>query len=454
MSDIVLPYNYKPRFYQLPAWKYMQGTEEGKRAACVWHRRAGKDLFGINVVSVKAQERVGTYWHLLPTYKQGRAIVWNGSTRDGRQFLDHFHPDLVAAKNNTEMRVTFQNGSHYQVVGTDDVNSLVGTNPIGCIFSEYSLHDPAAWNYLRPILKENGGWALFIYTARGHNHGYELIEMAKGNTKWFSQILVAGSAGTKRSDNTPVFSDEDIDEERRSGMPEEMVQQEYFCSFDASMVGAYYGSQMRLAESDGRIMDYIPHDPRISVDTFWDLGMDDTTSIWFAQFLNNEVRIIDYYENSGEGLAHYVKMLRGQIDDGSHRLQYLYGRHYGPHDLEVRDLSGNGQSRRELMKSLGVKFNIVKKHEVVDGIEAVRSLIPRCFFSMKNCARGVEALRTYRKQYDEKRKTFLDHPLHDWSSNGADAFRMMAMGHKESRRDSSPYSRQQTAVDDHDYLMA
>src|SRR5688572_15313537 len=175
MSEILLPHRWSPRSYQRKLWGYMQGPAEGKRAVAVWHRRAGKDLLGINVVSTKIPERVGTYWHLLPTYKQGRAIVWNGFTRDGRSFLDHFHPDLVSAKNSTEMRMTFFNGANYQVVGTDDINSLVGTNPIGCIFSEYSLHDPGAWEYLRPILKENGGWALFIYTARGRNHGYTLF---------------------------------------------------------------------------------------------------------------------------------------------------------------------------------------------------------------------------------------------------------------------------------------
>jgi hypothetical protein len=450
MSDIVLPYKWKPRTYQMNVWRYMQGPQEGKRAACVWHRRAGKDLLGINLVSVKAQERIGTYWHLLPTYKQGRAIVWNGSTRDGRRFLDHFHPDLVQGENNTEMRVTFSNNSNYQVVGTDDVNSLVGTNPIGCIFSEYSLHDPAAWDYIRPILKENGGWALFIYTARGHNHGWTLIDMAKRNKLWFSEILVAGDNGTKRSDNNPVFSDQDIEEERQSGMPEEMIQQEYYCSFDASMVGSYYGSQMKRADDEGRILEFMPYDPRVPVDTFWDLGMDDVTSIWFAQFGPHEVRILDYYENSGEGLTHYAKVLRGQVSGGEHRAEYLYGKHYGPHDIEVRELSGDGKSRRELAKDMGIKFNVVRKHEVADGIEMVRSTIPKCFFNLKYAHRGIEGLRTYRKQWDEKRKVFSSQPLHDWSSNPADAFRMLAMAKRSTGRKESQM--QAVAIDNYKYL--
>lgn len=253
MSDVTLPYKWVPRNYQLGAWRYMQGPEEGKRAVCVWHRRAGKDLFGINVIATKVPERVGTYWHMLPTYKQGRAIVWNGHTREGRPFLDHFPEEIVTNKNGTEMRITFYNGANYQVVGTDDVDSLVGTNPIGVIFSEYSLHDPGAWDYIRPILAENGGWAMFIFTARGKNHGYNLLQMSRKNGRWFSEVLVAGNNGTKRHDGSPVISDEIIQDERDAGMSEEMIQQEFFCSFEAPMVGAYYGVQMLVAEREKRL---------------------------------------------------------------------------------------------------------------------------------------------------------------------------------------------------------
>jgi phage terminase large subunit len=449
VSEIRLPYNYRPRSYQFEAWKYMQGREEGKRAVCVWHRRAGKDLFAINLIQTKMVERIGTYWHMLPTYKQGRSIVWNGFTRDGRAFLDHFHPSLVTGKNSTEMRITLNNGSNYQVVGTDDINSLVGTNPIGVVFSEYSLHDPGAWDYIRPILAENGGWAIFIYTARGRNHGFNLLDMAKSNKKWFSQVLTAGNKGTKRDDGTPVISDEIIQDERNAGMPEEMIQQEFYCSFEAPCVGAYFGSAMLLAEKQGRILDDIPYDPRVPVDTFWDLGVNDTTAIWFVQRVGGEERIIDFYETNGEGLPHYAKVLAGQ-EAGEHRAEYFYGKHYGPWDLEVREL-GTGKSRLETAKSLGIKFKIVRKHEVEDGIEAVRSILSRCWFSRKRCMRGIEALRQYRKDYDEKNKVFRSTPLHDWSSNPADAFRYFAWSRKENLSNSRT-ERPEKAIDEHDYL--
>jgi hypothetical protein len=453
MADVVIPYRWKPRQYQMRAWRYFQGEEEGKRGVAVWHRRAGKDLFAINLIQTKIVERVGTYWHMLPTYKQGRNIVWNGHTRDGRAFLDHFHPDLVDSRNNTEMRVKFFNGSNYSVVGTDDINSLVGTNPIGVVFSEYSLHDPAAWDYIRPILAENGGWALFIYTARGRNHGYTLLQMAESNDRWFSEVLVAGDAGTRRDDGTPVISNEVIEEERKAGMPEPMIQQEFFNSFDAPFVGAYYGEQMRAAEVSGRIrMDGIPYDPRMEVNTAWDLGINDVTSIWFYQISPFDIRVLAYYEASGEGLSHFAKVLKGQVEDYEYFGEYLYGVHNAPWDIVVREL-GTGKSRLETARELGIKFKPCKKHQVLDGIEIVRSTLPRAVFDGQRCARGIEALRQYRKDWDDRGRCFRNRPLHDWTSNAADAFRIKCMSLKDKiSRFSHGHVPQQTAVDEYAYL--
>jgi hypothetical protein len=432
-------------------WKYMQGPAEGKRAACVWHRRAGKDLCAINLIQTKIVERVGTYWHMLPTYKQGRAIVWNGFTKDGRKFLDHFHPNLIVGKpNTTEMRVDFFNKSIYQVVGTDDVNSLVGTNPIGVVFSEYSLHDPAAWDYIRPILAENGGWALFIYTARGENHGFSLMEMARGNKRWFSEVLVAGDEGTKREDGKPVLSDQVIQEERLAGMPEAMIQQEFYCSFSAPFVGAYYGDQMMQAKKDNRIHDRIPYDPRLPVDTYWDLGINDTMVVWFIQPHNFQFRVIDHYESNGEGLAHYAKMLRGQVTKHERKGEYLYRNHWAPWDIEVREL-GTGKSRKEIAATMGIKFRVVKQNDISDGIEAVRNILSQCFFDNTYCHRGIEALRQYRKEFDEKNKCFSSHPLHDWTSNHADAFRTFAMAQKNVKT-TNWQKRQTHAQDEYAYI--
>jgi hypothetical protein len=449
MSEIIIPYEWSPRNYQLNCWSYFEPNIEGLRGCAVWHRRAGKDLLGINLVGMKHLQRVGTYWHLLPTYKQGRAIVWNGFTRTGRRFIDHFHPRLVTEKNKTEMSVSFRNGSRYQVVGTDDIDSLVGTNPVGCIFSEYSLQDPGAWNYLRPILAENGGWALFIFTARGKNHGYRMKEMAMKNRKWFCEVLVAGDNGTKKEDGTPVISDAAIQDERDAGMEEAMIQQEFFCSFEAPLVGAYFGSQMSRLDDQKRITK-VPWDPALPVDTAWDLGMDDCTAIWFIQSYGHEVRIIDFYKNSGEGLGHYARVLNGQEEGHEYMGDFLYGKHYAPHDITVREM-GTGKSRLEVAKEMGIRFTVVKKHEVADGIEAVRMLLPMCWIDEDKCDHGVQALKSYRKEWNENNKTFNSSPVHDWASHPADALRSFAWGRKRGDR-SGGGKMQNKATDRHDYM--
>lgn len=417
--EIQVPDNWRPRDYQLDLWKYLENG--GKRAVAVWHRRAGKDLLSVNWCVTAALKRKGLYWHLLPTYNQGRKIVWDGMTRDGRSFLEHFPKELWANVNNTDMRLELKNGSIYQVVGTDNVDRLVGSNPVGVVFSEYSLQDPRAWDLVRPILAENGGWAMFIYTARGRNHGYDLFNMANRNERWFCQRLSV--------DDTAVLNQEAIDEEREAGMPEELIQQEFYCSFDAPLVGSYYGSLMAKALAEERIKN-VPYEPRLEVHTSWDLGMGDSTAIiWFQQF-GNEYRIIDYYENQGEGIPHYVKVVRDK--------DYVYGKHIAPHDIKVREM-GTGKSRFEVARDLGLRFDICPNIQIDDGIEAARSIIPRCYFDEKKCSILVEALRQYRKDYDEKNKVYKNRPLHDWSSHGADAFRYLALGTRDINKNRQSF---------------
>ena len=402
-----VPVDWRPRPYQLPLWKFLE--DGGKRAVCVWHRRAGKDLCSINWAVVSALQRPGLYWHLFPTYNQGRKIAWDGMTKDGRAFLNHFPEELVEGKNNTEMRLTLKNGSIFQVVGTDNVDRQRGANPVGVIFSEYSVQDPRAWDYIRPILAENDGWALFIFTARGHNHGYDLLNIAKRNETWFQQVLSV--------EDTRAIPMSAVDEERAAGMPEEMIEQEFFCSFDAPLVGAYYGNAMARLLADKHITK-VPYEPLLDVHTSWDLGVGDSTVILFFQLQGNEIRIIDYYENQGEGLAHYIKVLREK--------EYVYGDHYAPHDIQVRDFS-TGRSRLEIARELGVRFRVAANLRIDDGIEAVRSILPRCYFDEDKCSHLIEALRQYRKDYDEKLKAYKDRPLHDWTSHPADAMRYLAL---------------------------
>jgi len=405
MTAISIPVDWSPRFYQFPLWNYLEGG--GKRAVAVWHRRAGKDATALNWTVTSAFQRPGLYWHLLPTYNQGRKIVWDGRTKEGRPFLSAWPKDAVRAINNTEMKLELENDSIWQVVGTDNVDRLVGANPVGCVFSEYSLQDPRAWDYIRPILAENGGWALFIYTPRGRNHGHTLLEVAKSNPKWYHQVLSV--------DDTGILDPAAIQEERDAGMPEEMIQQEYFCSFDAALVGSYYGQEMDLAFKDGRITD-VPYDPRLEVHTAWDLGMSDSTAIVFYQESGTEIRIIDYYEASGEGLPHYIRILKEK--------GYDYGSHFGPHDIQVRDFS-TGKSRLETAAIMGIKFKVAPKLGLLDGIDAVRIALRRMVFDKTKCARLIEAMRQYKKSWNDKMRCYSSHPDHDWTSHPADGMRTL-----------------------------
>lgn len=408
MSDIQVPVDWAPRPYQLPMWKYLENG--GKRAVAIWHRRAGKDATSLNFTVVQAVQEPGLYWHLLPTYNQGRKIVWDGRTKEGKPFLDAWPPELITSVNSTEMKIELSNGSIWQVVGTDNVDRLVGANPRGCVFSEYSLQDPRAWDYIRPILAENGGWAIFIYTPRGRNHGYDLYNMAKSNPDWHCELLT--------TEQTGVLTDKIIEDERKAGMPEEMIQQEFFCSFDAGLVGAYYSQQMGYLLAEKRITK-VPYDPALEVHTAWDIGIADSVAIGFVQVYGEEIRMIDYYENSGEGMLHYLKVLRDK--------PYLYGKHFGPHDLAVREFT-SGKSRLEVAAALGLKFTVIPRIGVDDGIEAVRNMLPKTYWDEGKCGRWIEALRQYKKVWDDKKKAFSSQPLHDWTSHAADMTRMLALG--------------------------
>ena len=413
--QIQLPNNWVPRPYQRHLWDYLEAG--GKRAVAVWHRRAGKDDVALHITATKIHERPGTYWHLLPEAAQARKAVWDAiNGRTGKRRIDEAFP--LALRDNTrenEMFIRFKCGSTWQVVGSDNYNSLVGSPPVGIVFSEYALADPGAWNYLRPILAENGGWSLFIYTPRGRNHGADLYDMARLDPAWFAERLTV--------DDTGVIPAEVLEQERRE-MDPHLFKQEYFCSFDSPIVGSYYGELLAQAEAGGRICK-VPYEPKLRVTTAWDLGIGDDTAIWFVQQTGHEVRLIDYYENRGVGLDHYVKVLSER--------PYAYAEHLLPHDVEVREL-GTGTSRLETLRGFGIgNCRVVPRvtagrGDVDDGIQAVRGLLPRCWFDAERCAAGLKALRQYRRRYDEQRAVFSDAPLHDWTSHAADAFRYLARG--------------------------
>lgn len=415
MPEITIPNAWQPRPYQRKLWNYL--CNGGKRAVPVWHRRSGKDEVFLHWSAVASMERVGNYWHMLPEAAQARKAIWDAvNPHSGKRRIDEAFPMRIRSGTNaTEMKIQFVNGSIWQLVGSDNFNSLVGSPPVGLVFSEYALANPRAWDYLRPILAENGGWAAFPSTPRGKNHLHDLFQMAKGNPAWFAEQLTIAHTG--------VISEEIIAEERRSGMTEDEIQQEYYVSFAAAIKGAYYGKLMREAEEQGRIKT-LPHEPRLPVHTAWDLGIGDSTVIWFAQQHMGEVRLIDYYENFGVGLDHYASVLQQKREKGN----WTFGEHILPHDAAVADLS-TGKSRIQTLSSLGINGRVLNREgSIDDGIAAARALLPRCYFDATRCAHGIEALKQYRCEYDEERKIFSNKPLHDWTSHAADAFRYLARG--------------------------
>ena len=411
---LTLPHNYAPRDYQLPVWEaYERGV---KRILLVWHRRAGKEKTCLNIMVSASQERIGLYAYVFPTFGQGKKVIWDGMDREGFRFLHHFPRELwEGTPNSTEMKLKLKNGSMFQVLGTERLDNLMGMNPVGIVFSEYALQDPQAWDYLRPILAENGGWAIFNGTPRGrNNHLHRMWQMARKNKQWFSGLLTV--------EDTQAITQADIQDERDAGMSHEMVQQEFYCNWEGALTGSYYVKQMEAAEKEGRVCD-VPYDPSSPVDTWWDLGIGDSTCIVFTQSSFNQIRVIDYYEHSGEAISHYIHHLDS--------LPYVYGEHVGPHDLMARQM-GTGKTLLETAGQLGVRFRVARKLSVDDGIGAVRMMLPLCWFDRSKCSRLIDALLAYHREWDSKKRCFNDRPDHDWSSHPCDAIRMGAVGRRRA----------------------
>jgi len=412
-NRIEIPNDWNPRRHQRRFWSFMQNG--GKRAVCVWHRRAGKDSTSLNWTAKEVVQTPGVYWHLAPTTKQVRKIVWNNVDNQKRRIIDQVFPQaLRKGQRDDEMSISFINGSFWQAAGSDNYDSLVGANPRGVVFSEYSLADPSAWDYIRPILQENNGWAIFIFTPRGPNHAKEMYDMSCLDDTWFSELLTVEDTGD-------IITQEQINQERREGVSEEIIEQEYYCSFSGIRDGSFYGRLMQQARNENRITK-VPWTSDFPVSTAWDIGLNDETAIWFFQILPSHIRVIDYYENNGYGADHYAKIVKEK--------PYIYEKHYLPFDVKVREWGSGGQTRQQILRRLGIKATNVKKTSPLSRVEAARSVIPKCYFDAENCKTGIKALENYRKEYDEPNKVFKNNPVHDWASNGSDAFGTMSEQYK------------------------
>lgn len=395
---------YKPR-KQVKA--YHNRTE--RYAVIIAHRRFGKTVAAINELIKDAltiplpNVRVA---YIAPYYSQAKAIAWD--------YLREYTQDVSGAVYNVaELRVDFPNGARIRLFGADNPDSLRGL-----YFDHVVLDEPAdfpdrAWpTVIRPALADRKGRATFIGTPKGKNQFYQNYIDATKNPNWFTGMYKASETG--------ILDEEELDEARQA-MGEDRYEQEFECSFEAAIQGAYYAKEIKAAISDGRVCS-VPYDTSTGVWTAWDLGIGDSTAIWFAQYAGKEVHILNYYENSGVGLDHYAKVIEG--------MGYHYEGHILPHDVAVKEL-GTGKSRLEVLDNLGFRnIEIAPRLSVEDGIQAARTLIHKCWFDESKCERGVEALLQYRRQFDEKLKTWKGRPLHDWTSHGADAFRYLSVGYR------------------------
>ncbi len=415
-----LPLEWRPRGYQAELWKALRNG--CRRADVVAHRRWGKDEVALHWTAASALDRPGAYWHLLPEAAQGRKAIWDAvNPHTGQRRVDEaFPPPMVRRAVDGEMKLELTNGSIWQVVGSDNYDSLMGASPRGVVLSEWSLAKPQAWDYLRPILAENGGWAVFLWTPRGRNHATRAFEARDGREGWFC----LKSPATRTSVFTPAgLATEKAELVAELGVEdgEARFASEYLVDFDAAAPGTYYASLLGEAGREGRI-GRVPVDPALPVDTAWDLGIDDYTAIWFFQQAGREVRVVDYFETSGEGLPAIV---RRAIADKP----YLWGVHHLPHDVMVRELA-TGRSRYETLAALGLsRIEVGAAADPEERVNAARLMIPLCWFDAERCATGLERLRGYRKRWSRATLSYGG-PLHDRASHGADAFGEFALNRR------------------------
>jgi phage terminase large subunit len=396
---------YAPRRVFLP---YHQRKE--RWAAIVAHRRCGKTVGALNDQIKRAVTLAtphGRFAYVAPYLSQAKEIAWD--------YLKRYAAPILADKNEAELWVELVNGARIRVHGADNPDRLRGGYLDGVILDEPADMRPGVWaEIIRPMLADRQGWATFIGTPKGKNEFWTICERAKTEPDWFFAVLKASETG--------LLAQTELDDARREMTPEQYAQ-EFECSFDAAITGAYYGAHIAQAEREGRVKP-LTIDPAIPVHTAWDLGIGDSTAIWFFQIAPDGLRVVDFLEDHGKGLPHYAGELSAR--------GYDYGIDFVPHDAKAREI-GTGRTRVETLLALGRKPQVVASHTIDDGINALRQSFGRIWFDKARCSQGLEALRQYRTEYDEKTKSFRDKPRHDWTSHAADAARYMAMAWRELR---------------------
>ena len=397
MPEVVIP--YKPRRLQ----KFLHNQIPKNRFnVIIAHRRSGKTVLCINHLiraALTNPQPNPRYAFIAPTFKQGKSTAWD--------YIKNYCRNIPYIKfNESELRCDFPNGSRVTILGAENDQALRGIFLDGCVFDETQNISPVLFpEIIRPALADRKGWCIFIGTPKGQNYFYKLHKQALEEEDWWT--------ATYKASETKVLDDKELAAAKRV-MSKDLYEQEFQCSFQAAITGSYYGKIIEELEKNNRITE-VPYDDNLKTETWWDLGLKDSTAIWFVQRLQSQLRVIDYYENSGEGLDFYADVLDSK--------PYKYDRHIAPHDIKVRELGAYGKSRLETALELGISFDIAPKLSIEDGIEMVRKTLPQCYFDKNKTYQGTEALKAYQKKWDERNQCFKNRPTHNFASHPSDAFR-------------------------------
>ena len=416
-----LPNNWRPRDYQKPLWKYLE--DGGTRAVEIAHRRWGKDEVALHHAACSVMERPATIWHCLPLFSQARKAIWNAvNPHTGQRRIDEAFPhEIRESTNDQEMFIRFKRGGTWQVIGSDRYDTLVGASAAGVVFSEWALANPAAWGYIRPMVEENNGWALFITTPRGNNHAKSMLDMANSHRDWFAEVSNVMDTGALSG----AQLDEAMEEYQALygiDLGRAMFEQEYLCSFAGATIGAIYGAEMARAEREGRLTT-VPVNDAYPVHTVWDLGKAVNNPIWCFQVIKGDLRIVDFYQPESEDLDEWL--------DELDRRGY-HGNDYVPHDILTTEW-GQKKTRIERLRERKRKPVRITKVSVADGQQAGRMAINAAVFDLERCAVGIEGLKSYRREWDEDMKRFRDNPVKDWSEHIGSAWRYLGLAWRDEK---------------------
>jgi len=396
-------------------WDFHERKE--RWAVIVAHRRCGKTVSCINELIYKALiegKEDGRYAYVAPYYSQAKNIAWD--------YLLRFSKPVMAKANQSELWVELINGARIRLFGADNADSLRGLYLDGIVLDEYADMRPRIWGeIIRPLLADRLGWAVFIGTPKGHNAFWDVYSNALKSSDWYAKTL--------RASQTGLLPAAELADAAKS-MTQDQYLQEFECDFESAILGAYYGKEMRQLTDSGRITN-VEHDPLFPVFTAWDLGYSDDTSIWWFQVVHGEIHVLDYHSSNGQPIAFYTGLIQSKEREGN----YVYRTHWLPHDAKAKTLASGGKS---IIEQLSVKIpletmRIVPSLSLQDGIQASRLALMRSWFDSK-CEDGIECLRQYQREYDEDKKVFRDKPRHDWTSHGADAFRMLSIAWREEEK--------------------